>query len=65
MPKKPVPVTLKSDKDQIASVQEEGVRICKQLGHLRNKHYNTAQNRVEFRCPRCNRFMGFKDIKEA
>jgi len=45
---------------QIASAQEEGLKVCRKLGHLRNKHYNTEQGRVEIRCSRCGRLLGIE-----
>ncbi len=43
--------------------KKEGVRICRKQGHLKNKHYNTQQNRIEFRCSRCGRLLGIEEDK--
>ena len=43
--------------------QKENLRKCRKSGHLKNKHYNTQQNRVEIRCSRCGRMLSFKEEK--
>ena len=43
--------------EQVKMVNDGGLEICRKLGHLKNKHYNTRKNRVEIRCSRCGKLL--------